>query len=306
MSRRRSRGAAQVAVVVCVASALVAGSPSPGQLERGVLEAVSLEIRQSRADWADRLVQVRLSNDSPRGLTVRELRLDSQLFDGTAGSRTEQVVLAGTSREVSVALGRARCGGVGESGGAGRGPGDAGRSGATTVSIELADDGGRQGILVLAPPDPNGHLERIHAEDCAAAAVAAGARLALGAALRTSEVAGTLVAVVELRVVPVPGGPLVEITGIEDTVLLQPPREGDVGWAPARPGTGPQTIGLDVIPTRCDPHAVAEDKRGTFFGVHARVDGIDQHVFYLPAGDALRADLRAFVGEHCAWGGTNG
>jgi len=67
-----------------------------------------------------------------------------------------------------------------------------------------------------------------------------------------------------------------------------------------------RSVELDVVPTRCDPHAVVEDKRGTVFGVHARVDRVAQHVFYLPAPDALRAELRAFVGEHCAWGATAG
>ena len=58
---------------------------------------------------------------------------------------------------------------------------------------------------------------------------------------------------------------------------------------------------LPVVPSRCDPHAVAEDKRGTFFGVRARVDGVEQPVFYVPASDALRGAVYDLVAESCGW-----
>ena len=56
---------------------------------------------------------------------------------------------------------------------------------------------------------------------------------------------------------------------------------------------------LQVTAGRCDLHAVADDKRGTFFGVHARVDGVEQPVFYLPSSEALRSALFAFIRAAC-------
>ena len=71
---------------------------------------------------------------------------------------------------------------------------------------------------------------------------------------------------------------------------------------PGHPRTDrPAEVTLAFEPARCDPHAVAEDKRGTFLGVHARVDGVEQEVVHLPPGDALRGAVHDFVAAACGW-----
>ncbi len=271
-------------------SSTAASAPLPPD----VLGALRLEVRQSRTDRAARVVQVAVHNDGTTDLEVVEARLTSPTVEGVAVSEDGRRAPAGTRRDVSVALGAPVCD---------AGPADGAGAAGATVRLEVADGAGRRGTLEATPEDPNGHLARIHGEDCAAVAVAEGATLALGPRLVTrQEPDGRWVGTVELTLEPRAGGPEVVVDAVDRTVLLDP-AAGGPQW-PAALSTAPdgaRTVGLEIVPARCDPHAVAEDKRGTAFGVHARVDGVAQPVFHVTADSALRGLVHEFVGLACGW-----
>lgn len=276
--------------------------PGPGATSAGAgaLPAelgVSAEMRQSRTGWADRVVQVRVRNDGPLDLTVTALRLRSPFDTGVATGTRERLVRAGVSRDVHVPLAPADC--------SARDP----RADVVVVDLDLASVDGRTTTVSLHPADPLGHLARIHREDCAALAVAAGARLALDPDLEVVR-DGTVTARVGLVVTPVEGGPRIDLDTVDGTVLYAPPgREAawslGVSTGPGAAGgeddAGVQRVEIEVEAARCDPHAVAEDKRGTVFGVHARVDGVAQETVYLEAPTELRRALFDFTGEACGW-----
>lgn len=285
---RRCAVAAVAAVMLTLAACSAAPSspatPTPTPIPSDTLAGLSVEIRQARSDWALRVVQVRVTNAGPGDVTVTQARLVTPDDDGVATSDRERPVRAGVDRDVSVALGDPDCASP--------------TAAPASVELDLVDDAGRASTLVVTPQDPQGHLARIHGEDCAAAAVAAGATLALDDALTTTPVDGRLAATITLDATPVDGGPSVAITQVDGTVLLAP-----VGGATSWTVSGePMSIPLQVVPSRCDAHAVAEDKRGTFFGVHATVDGVPQPVFYVASSDELRGALHDFVGESCGMG----
>lgn len=299
-----------------------APTASAAPLPQDVLTGLRVEVRQSRTERAARVVQVAVHNDGTTDLEVVEARLTSPTVEGVAVSEDGRRAPVGTRRDVPVALGDPVCdagvaatvgGGApadaddetGSSGAAG-GAGDTASgadAGAVTVRLEVVDAAGRRGTLEVTPEDPNGHLARIHGEDCAAVAVARGATLALGPRLATrQEPDGRWVGTVELTVTPRPGGPEVVVDAVERTVLLDP-AAGGPQWTAALSTApdGARTVGLDVVPARCDPHAVAEDKRGTAFGVRAHVDGVAQPVFHVTADDALRGLVHDFVALACGW-----
>ncbi len=279
-----------LALAGCTGGSAAEPTAPPTPIPADVLAGLSVEVRQARSDWALRVVQLRVTNAGPGDVTVTEARLTTPDNEGVATSDRERPVRAGVDRDTSVALGKPVC--------------DA-AAGPARAELDLEDDAGRRSTVVVEPDDPQGHLARIHGEDCAAAAVAAGAALTLADTLPTSDVNGTLAAEVELEVAPVVGGPRVEISGVDGTVLLAP-LGGAAGW-PTDVDTADgasRTVPLTLVPSRCDPHAVAEDKRGTFFGVHSRVDGVEQPVFYVAAGDQLRGALHEFVGESCGMPGA--
>lgn len=280
-----------LALAGCTGGPAAEPTPTPSPIPADVLAGLSVEVRQARSDWALRVVQLRVTNAGPGDVTVSEARLSTPDDEGVATSDRERPVRAGVDRDVSVALGTPVC--------------DEAASGTARAELDLVDDAGGRSTLVVEPSDPQGHLARIHGEDCAAAAVARGATLTLADAITTQDAGGTLAASVQLGVVPVADGPRVEITQVDGTVLLAPVG-GATSW-PADVDTADgasRMIPLLLVPSRCDPHAVAEDKRGTFFGVHARVDGVEQPVFYVAASDALRGALHEFVGESCGMPGA--
>lgn len=280
-----------LALAGCTGGPASAPPPTPTPIPSDVLAGLSVEVRQARSDWALRVVQLRVTNAGPGDVTVSQARLITPDDEGVATSDRERPVRAGVDRDVSVALGEPVC--------------DDPASGQAEAELDLVDDAGRRSTLVVEPADPQGHLARIHGEDCAAAAVAQGATLRLADAITTRDVGGVLAATVGLEVVPVAGGPRVEIRQVDGTVLLAPVG-GATSW-PADVDTADgasRTVPLELVPSRCDPHAVAEDKRGTFFGVHAVVDGVVQPVFYVASSDLLRGALHEFVGQSCGMPGA--
>lgn len=276
-------------MVALALAACSGGEPEPAAtatpIPADVLAGISVEVRQGRSTWADRVVQVRVTNAGPGDVSVTGVRLTTPDVEGVASTDKGRNLPAGVDRDFSVALGAPVC--------------DDDASGPAAVEVDLADDAGGRSTVVAEPSDPQGHLARIHGEDCAGVAVAAGATLALADAITTTDVGGELVANVQLEVDPVAGGPRVEVTQVDRTVLFAPPG-GAVTWPVALDtADGAGAVTLPAVAGRCDLHAVADDKRGTFFGVHTRVDGVDQPVFYLASSEALRSALFAFIRTAC-------
>jgi len=163
--------------------------------------------------------------------------------------------------------------------------------GATQVSETVATD--RYGAVGL-------FLDR----DCAEQTLAEAADLELGAA-RVVGLGADSVFELPVRLVPTGARADVSFLGFDDTVLFaQAPGSSSVtdGAAyPLGPGDAPVEAVLRLVPARCDPHALAEDKVGTLVGVHVRALGLPATAaFYLPIGAERRALLRgSFFPTHC-------
>lgn len=314
-SRALGGGVAVVAVVGLLGAALALGpgapapSPDAGATSAATstarpspvgdvpsLAGLEVEIRQGRASWAAREVQVRVLNGTPRPLVVTAASLRSATVAGSgdweAGreGQPERRVPAGRHRDVTVALGDPVC------------PAPDGAALAAVVVLDVTDDEGRRSRVETGVGDPQGHLERIAREDCAAATVAEGLEIRLGALRRPTDL--TEPAGLEVHLRPVPGGPPVVVEQLDGTVLLEPVPATTGDWRPpelAGPVVRAQVVLLPVRPRRCDAHAVAEDKRGTFVGVSATVDEVPQPEFYVGTSEAVRGDVHRWIGDVCGW-----
>lgn len=60
-----------------------------------------------------------------------------------------------------------------------------------------------------------------------------------------------------------------------------------------------RAITIPIVPARCDPRAVQEDKRGTVFTLEIGLDG-ERQTIELYGGDDMRGDILAWVSEWCA------
>lgn len=276
-------GSPTVPVPTATSSAATdASGPLPASL------VLDVEVAQARGDRVARVVELEVRNHGPDDVEVTGARLTSDLLRGVATAERGREVPADRLRRLRVPLPPADC---------------TAAPGAATVRVELdvTDAGGRRGTVVVTPTDEGGDLVRVHAEDCAAAAVAAGLDVRLDPGLTVRDVDGAQVADLVLRVTPVPGGPHVRLTSVRATTLLRP--AGAVGeWVVDVDSAAPPPDGrvvLPAVPARCDLHAIAEDKRGTVLGVLAEVDGVEQPLVWVAAPDALRGALYDAVLTAC-------
>lgn len=253
---------------------------------------VSVEVGQVRVEWGDRIVRVVVANESAVDVVVAAAQITGPRWATPARSLGSATAAPGGSATVRMRLGEPRC----------EQP-----AAADVLTLELGEgDGASAGAaprVVLAhgidaAADPDDVLSRRWGEDCAAEAVARGARLSWSGGLEVVEGAR---ARLTLRLDPVPGGPLVEVQAVDGTTLLSP--VGGPQWALGLSSAAGEPVAatLEATPARCDAHAVAEDKRGAQMPVRATVDGVAQQVFYLPLPDVARAALHAFLGEACGW-----
>ncbi|ANC32178.1 hypothetical protein [Isoptericola dokdonensis] len=318
----------RAAVAVGVAGVALAGcsattDPTP-TLPADVAAALHAELRQDRTQYADRTASLRVVNDSGRDLVLLGGTVTAPGFDPTTpDGGTDRPLPAGAGRDVRLRLGTVDCAtppddgdlravvrvalAPGEETGrtdvdeAGLGEAGLGEAGLGTAAASAA----ASGIEVEVPvTDPLGRLAAVHAEVCAERLVATGARLEVGG-VEAAEVegrgggraAGLRVTVV---VTPVVGGPDVQVVHVTGTTLLTP-AGGATTWSGDAVVPADGVVVLDALPARCDPHAVGEDKRGTFLPVVATVDGAEQPVVYLPMTDAGRAAVYDAIHDACGW-----
>ncbi|MFE6648624.1 hypothetical protein ACFVJS_18790, partial [Nocardioides sp. NPDC057772] len=103
---------------------------------------------------------------------------------------------------------------------------------------------------------------------------------------------------------PTEKAPDVTFDGWEGTVLFQLADETPT-WprSAPHPMTGePITLELRVLPARCDPHALADDKVGSLFRVHVGGPGLpEEAAYFLPLDKPQKAALYDFLPGHCGW-----
>ncbi|MFD6140294.1 hypothetical protein [Promicromonospora sp. NPDC060271] len=291
------------AAVACTGGA--APSSANGPVPDDVAAHLSVEVAQGREQYAKREIRLEVTNDSDETMTLLSGALRTAQFGPSRPAKEGRtlVLRPGATRAVYVGLGEARCADPETA------DGGAAAAAAPSATITLAlgegdDLGPATDIPVDEVSDPVGHLARNHALDCSAAAVAAGADLTVDPDVPVETRDGELTALVTLRIEPVDGGPEVVLDRIAGTTLMSNADPGGdaSGWVGRDlAGQGSGEVVLAVVPARCDVHAVAEDKRGTFLPVSARVDGVRQEPVYVPMPDTARSDFYSFVADYCDW-----
>jgi hypothetical protein len=286
---------AGVAVVLAGVSWLTGCAAAPAATDTASTPAlpagVTVELVQLRADVAPRQAQVRVINDSDEAITIGEIRVEDPRFDGAAtrvvGGRTSTVP-AGRSVDVRVQLPQVDC----------AAPADA----RSEVVLELLSDAGAADVAASAG-DPLGFVAPLHARECRLARLADAASVDF-TAFRPS--APGAPATLELTITP-SGEGAASLVGVQRTNLIDfaaPTVDGayplDLAIAPG--DTQPIVVAIPIVPVRCDPHAVQEDKRGTIFDVRVEVDGQPGEI-ELFVGEEMRGAILSWVPVWCGAGG---
>ena len=276
--------AAALVLAGCTASS---ADPSATALPTGV----TVELQQLRADVAPRQMQVHVTNESDEPLTVGAVRVEDDRFDGPAVrviADRESVVRPGGSVDIRVQLPAVDC--------------TAGDAGESRVVLEILSASAATEVAASAR-DRLGFLAPLHERECLYERVTDAATLAFTGF--TPSAPGEP-ATLQLTVSPTGTGEAV-VTGIEGTNLLDFGSAGTAQVYPldlaVRPGdTAPVVREIPLVPFRCDPHAVQEDKRGTIFEVRVELEG-EPGEFQLFVGEELRGRILTWVADWCGFGG---
>jgi len=287
---------ARIAPLVCGVLLLTSCSSTPQTAQNAELpEGVTVSVYQSRTDLAVRQLQVTVHNESEVDLEIDGLVFDSgQFVESAAWAKSSTTIAAGRAVDLPVVLPEARCGD------------DAPQA---TASIDFALPDGSRGSARLPAEDPSERMPRLVVEDCLGQAAARYAEISATTPPRLERLGVTLVARLDLRVDPVVDD------GLDGALLIEEAR-GTVLLALADPVDGSaaasqrvaltvdrrsqaSALTLTLVPARCDPHAVAEDKRGTVFPLRVSVEGTSGTV-YVAADAEVKAALYDFVRAACA------
>ncbi|MFC6852506.1 hypothetical protein [Aquipuribacter hungaricus] len=237
---------------------------------------------QYRRDAQRGVLQVKVTNGGDRPVRVTHVRLDTPTFTAPVEADKDSLVGAGVSADLTVPLGEPACG-----------PDGAARAdGPHLVTLEV--DGETVELPVGAEV-----LGPVAAERCAAAAVAVQVVLTVGGSwVDAGQVRGEPALRGTVVAAPRPGAPSLTVS-VEGATTLFTVAEPAVADVPAG-APGPATLDVVLTVTRCDPHAVAEDKKGYLLPVRVAVDGAAPVLVEVAVPVPERAPLQQLVDRTCA------
>jgi hypothetical protein len=256
----------------------------------GLPDGIGVTVFQDRFDYAGRQLELKVVNGTTESITVSQATFTSTRFVSPAAWDGEERVPAGGARDFRVQLPAPAC--------------ETTDANTDTVTLEVTLAGGVVARGTLTPVDPQSTLPAVHAQDCLIASVESRAAIAMAPTLTWTPGAHAP-AMLELTVVPTSADGSVTIDSLSGTVLLSlVDRTGAVIAALPVASTftsasAKGAIPVSIIPSRCDPHAVEEDKRGTFFPLEVHTsDGLRGRI-YIPVSDAVRRDIYEFYADYC-------
>lgn len=280
----RRRAAAAIGMLLAlgtVTTALVTACADRDQAEGPLPDGLTAFVDQSRVQRQGRAFFVRLVNDTEHRITVTRAEVSSPRFAERTWTGEKSFV---NEADLDLELPPGRCGTGSDA----------------TVRLTYRLDDGPERTSTTTASDRYGAVGLFLDRDCAAQTLGEAAELELGEPRVVGRGRG---AVFELPVRFVPTGERADVAfgGFDDTVLFRQaagaPRPGSV---PVPMSGAPTEVLLRLVPTRCDPHALAEDKVGTLVGVRVLAPDLPAGAsFYLPLGEDGRAALRGFFAVHC-------
>lgn len=274
------------AVLLIALTVLLTGCASPSAT---LPVGVSASVFQNRFDYSLRVLEIKITNDTDATITVARAEFESTRFSEPAVWDRQQDIPAGAARDLKVQLPAPVCD-------------DA--QPVDTVSIDFALPDGTRGTAELTPSDEQGRVDTINAEDCLGASVASIVTLTAPDLLQWTP-GSSEPAIVEIAVEPTGAEGAATIRDAKGTVLLGlvDDRGAPVSLLPLDlvvDARGAATsIRLAVVPNRCDPHAIEEDKRGTFFPLDVETSDGRSGTIYIAVSDDVRRGLYEFYADYC-------
>jgi hypothetical protein len=248
---------------------------------------VSVELIQLRSDVVDRAAELRLQNAGEGDLVVTRIALTDARFASPIVRDKRSPVPPGRTLDMRVDLPQVECAADGA-------------AGSTTLELEFEVDG-RAAVAEASVPDTLAFIPLLHQKECLRERLADVAMLSWGA-FEPSDASDP--AHLTLEIAPAGRAGSASIETVETTPLLM---FDAAGAGPFAVGVevdgsgGPQRVRVPLVPLRCDPHAVMEDKRGTIFDVTVALEGASG-VVEVAAPAEIKGEILAWVADWCGFG----
>jgi hypothetical protein len=240
-----------------------------------------------------RQVQVKLRNESDREVVVERMTLLSSAFDAPMVYRKSGSHLdAGRAVDMPVVLSAPVCDAATEE---------------HTVRVDYRLGDGTTGTVEVEAADDRGAVADLRSAECFVLDVDEVATLSIRGEPRVVLRDGSLTAdlTVDVAAAGEGGDADLQVLRMGNTTLLQ---HVDAATLAALPeglpinvranDEGTVSFTATLVPGRCDPHAVAEDKQGTRFPVLVDLDG-RQGLVPVAAPEPVKVALYDFVREAC-------
>ncbi|MFF2369774.1 hypothetical protein [Agromyces sp. NPDC058110] len=297
---RRARGAQAsapprgvLALVGLVALGVaVAGCAQQPTTTEGLPDGITASVLQSRQDVVDGRLVVQIDNATGAGLEFGAFDVEAPGLEPGLHFEGPRTIPDGRSVQYRVDLTPARCDGD-------AGPAEVTLSGVATGDAEV-DGSGATGTIEA--DDPYDTLPRLQNSGCLAGAVESVAAFTLAEHLRSTGSGTDRRAFLDIEVQPTGAASgSIDLSEVLGTTLLS--AEDGLNWstttAHIEASDAPSTISLPVRPARCDPHAGAEDKRGTILPLEMTTSEGWSGQYEVRASASLKQDLFAYFTERC-------
>ena len=251
---------------------------------------ISVDVTQGRTDRDGRVIVLDVTNTGAEPIELVSAELATPQFAAPSTWTRGTTLAAGRTVSLRAPLADPVCPVPGEAG--------------PRVTVSYLDGSGESHSVTVEPTQSTDVLAIIEKDDCIAALTAARADLSIADTVMWTAGAHQPAELL-LSAAPTGEGSL-EVVEAQGTILLAlvdsaGTRVKELPIARTVDGsTGVQQFALRLVPARCDPHAIAEDKRGTIMVLAVRLDDGTEGVAYVRPSDDVKASLYAFVTDYCA------
>ncbi|WP_152030892.1 hypothetical protein [Agromyces aureus] len=264
-----------------------AGGPAASAPPAALPAGITASVLQSRQDVVDGKLVVQLDNATGDALEFAAFEVSAPGLEPGLRFEGPRTIPDGRSVQYRVELGGTRC------------DGDAGPA---EVALEVSGGGGGEAVGTIEADDLYDTLPRLQNSGCLAGAVADVAAFTLAEHLRSTGSGTDRRAFLDISVEPTGAASgSVDLSEVLGTTLLS--AEDGLNWstttAHIEASDAPSTISLPVRPARCDPHAGAEDKRGTILPLVVTTSEGWSGQYEVRASATLKQDLFAYFTERC-------
>ncbi|KQQ94513.1 hypothetical protein ASF62_10540 [Leifsonia sp. Leaf325] len=275
-----------------------AGPTPPASVSASAAAASSFSVEaavvQGRTDYTRGVFSMAITNTGAEALTILDAVYSSPRFAEAAERTGDPVALASGQRiDLRAPIPPLACDAAAADG--------TGEIGTIDLTVTDGSSDAAPTELSLVPTDPNETVDRLLREGCLVHDVDAVVTVAPPTALRVEGTGADARAFIDLTFAPTGADGSATFTAVRSTTLMSP-ADGADGWPlgfTVDAASGVRDVTLPMRPTRCDPHALADDKVGTVLVIDATTSTGREGRYLLPLPPAVKAQVYEYITVVC-------